>query len=96
MLTIEEYSVEFLEDPTGILTGDRYEYILNLIVDEDDELYTENGVYLRVILVKENDLSRILQYTFHDRSTNQYIDFGLEEDEEEMILTFCKEHLPVL
>ncbi|MFD1738493.1 DUF6509 family protein [Bacillus salitolerans] len=93
MFTIHDYSVEEIKDPTGILAGHRFEYILNLEVDEEDELFLDDGVSLRVILAVEGNHARISQYTFHNRSTNAYLDFGLEEDEEEMILSFCMEHI---
>ncbi|WP_246942074.1 DUF6509 family protein [Bacillus pinisoli] len=94
MFTIEEYTIEKLNDPTGLLTGDIYEYKLFIHVDEEDELYTENGVYVRVIFKIENDQKKISQASFHERVSDRYIDFELEEDEEELILQFCINNLP--
>ncbi|KRE49270.1 DUF6509 family protein [Paenibacillus sp. Soil522] len=92
MFTIAEYSAELMKDPFGILTGKRYEFILDLDVAEDDELYHEEGVTLRVIYVIEEDAARIAKYEFLMTSSNKYIDFELEEDEEKMVLAFCQEH----
>nr|WP_315906777.1 DUF6509 family protein [Priestia koreensis] len=91
MLEITSYTVEKLKDPFGILSGDRYEFFLDVDVPEDDELYNENGLRLKVILSVTDEEAKIVQYHFYDRSTDKYIDFSLEEDEEQMVLAFCKE-----
>ena len=39
-MNITEYTVEQIKDPTGILAGRRYEFLLNIEVPEEDELYT--------------------------------------------------------
>ncbi|MFS0574906.1 DUF6509 family protein [Sporosarcina sp. 179-K 3D1 HS] len=92
-MQIDEYSVEKLVDPTGILTGNRYEFRLYLTLDEDDELYTEVGTGLRVIYKEDGNEKRIVSYHFFDRSTEAVLDFELEEDEMEKILEFCRTHL---
>ncbi|MDQ8737862.1 DUF6509 family protein [Paenibacillus sp. LHD-38] len=92
MFNITEYSAELMKDPFGILSGTRYEFILDLAVEEDDELYQEEGVTLRVIYVIDGDTAKIAKYEFLTTSTNKYIDFELEEEEEKMVLSFCKEH----
>ncbi len=92
MLKIESYTVEKLEDPFGILSGDRYEFFLELDVPEDDELYSENGVMLRVIFLKDEEKEQISKYEFIENDTKNVLDFELEEDEETAILAFCREH----
>lgn len=92
MLKIESYTVEKLEDPFGILSGDRYEFFLELDVPEDDELYSENGVMLRVIFMKDEEKEQISKYEFIENDTKNVLDFELEEDEEIAVLTFCREH----
>ena len=92
MLKIESYTVEKLEDPFGILSGDRYEFFLELDVPEDDELYSENGVMLRVIFMKDEEKEQISKYEFIENDTKNVLDFELEEDEEKAVLTFCREH----
>lgn len=93
MLTIKEYSVEQVKDPFGILTGKRFEFVCDLDVPEDDELYSEHGVYLRVIYLDDENASRIIKYDFYERTTDQYLDFDMEPEEEEELTAFCREHL---
>jgi hypothetical protein len=92
MITITEYSVEMIKDPFGILTGQRYEFILDFAVPEDDELYSENELYIRVIYRVEEDKSGIVKYEIFEKTTQQYLDFDLEEDELAVVEAFCKEH----
>ncbi|MTH55216.1 pullulanase [Bacillus mangrovi] len=94
MLTITSHEAELLEDPFGILPGERYEFLLDLEVPEDDELYSENGIYLRVIFLMEDGSARITQYQFYEKETEKSFDFGLDEEEEAMVASYCLEHLP--
>ncbi|MDQ6421239.1 DUF6509 family protein [Paenibacillus sp. LHD-117] len=93
MFKITEYTVEKIRDPYGILPGERYEFMLDLEVDEDDELYQEEGVRLRVVYMKENDSSRIVKYEFLIAASNHYLDMEMEEEEEQAVDAFCKEQL---
>ncbi|WP_209124529.1 DUF6509 family protein [Alkalihalobacillus sp. BA299] len=92
-MEITGHSVEKLQDTTGILLGDRYEFHLDIEVPEDDELYQEKGLYLRVIFAVTQNESHIAQYQFYEKGTNEYIDFALEEDEKEIISNYCKQHI---
>jgi Family of unknown function (DUF6509) len=92
-MEITGHTVELLEDPFGVLTGDRYEFFLQISVDEEDELYTENGILLKVIFSIVNEEPKILQYYFIERSTENILDFALEEDEEALVKDYCKENL---
>ncbi|MFS0823359.1 DUF6509 family protein [Bacillus sp. 1P02SD] len=92
-MNITGYSVEKLKDPTGILEGDRYEFFLDIEVPEEDELYSENGIELKVIYAVDQKGERIAQYYFYERGTEKVLDFELEEDEEITVNNFCKEHL---
>ena len=94
MLNIKGYTAEYVKDPFGILTGDRYEFLIDLDVPEDDELYSDNGVYARVIYMVNGEEMKIVKYDLHEKTTNQYLDFDMELDEEEALAAFCKEHLP--
>ncbi len=38
MFTMTSYTVELVKDPFGILTGQRYEFLIDIEVEEDDEL----------------------------------------------------------
>lgn len=92
-MNITGHTVEKLEDPFGILSGERYEFFLNIEVPEDDELYTENGLKLKVLFVIEEGISRISHYHIIENTTEKYLDFELEEDEIKMVEAYCKEHV---
>lgn len=92
-MNITGHTIEKLEDPTGILQGDRYECILNIEVPEDDELFSEKGLYVKAIYVSIEEEKRIPQYSIFESGTNEYIDFELEDDELALILDYCKEHV---
>lgn len=92
MDNITDYSVELVKDPFGILTGTRYEFILDIQVDEEDELYSANGIYLRVIYGVEEGKGTIIKYHILERVTDKYLDFDLEDDELAEVEAFCKEH----
>ncbi len=91
-MEINEYIVEQMVDPTGIIRGDRYEYRLYITVDEEDELYAEGGTGLRVIFSVEDDQEWIATYHFFERSTEKPLDFEMEDDEKEIVLAFCQTH----
>jgi hypothetical protein len=99
MLTITDHTVERLEDPFGILSGERYEFMLEASVPEDDELYTEQGLGIKVIYVTEGEDARINQYHVFEKGEKGEItvlDVWLEEEEEAMVAAYCKENLPSL
>jgi len=93
MLTITEFSVEQVKDPFGIIPGQRYEFILDLDVPEDDELYCEGGVYARVIFGVEDSGSRMVKYELRERSTDRYLEIDLEDEELAGFAEFCREQL---
>lgn len=92
MLTITEYQVEHIKDPFRILTGKRYEFKLDVEVPEDDELYSENGLYVRAIYSAQEEGGSLVKYDLYEKSTDQYLDFVLEDDEVQQIEAFCREH----
>ncbi|WP_372663480.1 DUF6509 family protein [Cohnella sp.] len=94
MLTITEYSAELVKDPFKILTGKRYEFLLYLDIPEDDELYSEHGIYIKLVYKLEEDQGSIVNYDLIERSTDRILDFDVEEDEEAQLNAFCKENLP--
>jgi hypothetical protein len=91
-MKITGHTVEKIEDPTGILTGERYEYLLDVDVPEDDELYTENGLLVKAIYAVDENGARVAQYYLMEQSTEKYFDFELEDEEEELIRTYITEH----
>ncbi|WP_088069767.1 DUF6509 family protein [Gottfriedia luciferensis] len=93
MLTITEYTVEEIKDPFGIIEGNRYEFLLYIDVPEDDELYNEKGIYIKVLFGLNNGESKLIKYDLFETETNNYLDFDLEEDEEKEVFEFCKSHL---
>lgn len=91
-MNITGHEVEKLEDPFGLLPGDRYEFFLELDVDMEDELYSDKGIGLKVIYVSEETGDKITSYYFYERGSETVLDFALEEDEEELVLTYCQQH----
>lgn len=91
MMNIVESTIEKLDDPFGILSGDRYEIFLSLVIDEEDELYSEHGIKLKLIYVVEDDKTKIAQYDFIENTTGRIFDFALEEEEEEEIKKYCQQ-----
>ncbi|NIK66706.1 DUF6509 family protein [Paenibacillus sp. BK720] len=92
MLEITTYSVEFIKDPFGILSGRRYEFLIDIDLDEEDELYSKNGIYIRAVYSEEEGGGRLIKHELIERVTDKLLDFELEEDEEQELLAFCKEH----
>ncbi|PZD97039.1 pullulanase [Paenibacillus sambharensis] len=91
-LNISEYSVEYVKDPFGIIAGKRYEFILDLTIEEDDELFSPQGVYARVIFGVEDTGSRIVKYDLVERTTDRYLEFDLDEEELQELEAFCRAH----
>ncbi|ESU30206.1 hypothetical protein G3A_23425 [Bacillus sp. 17376] len=93
-MNITGHTVEILEDPFGLLTGTRYEYFLNIEVDEEDELFTEKGLLLKVLFLVNGDERRILQSYFIEQESEKVLDFELEDDEVAQVKSYCEENLP--
>ena len=92
-MNITQFSVEEILDPTNIIEGKRFEFLLDVEVDEEDELYSAAGLEIRVIVGVIEENVRIVNYFIMDKANNEFLDFALEEDEEAEILAFCKEEL---
>lgn len=93
MFTMTSYTVELVKDPFGILTGQRYEFLIDIEVEEDDELYSESGLYIRAIYSVGEEKSGIMKYELYEKTTQLYLDFDLEDDEVAAVEAFCKEHV---
>ena len=93
MMNILAYTMEEIKDPTNILEGQRFEFLLDIEVDEEDELYTEGGIDLRVIASNNDDAIKIANYFFIQKSDQAILEFGLEEDEEADVLAFITAHI---
>ncbi|WP_042164208.1 DUF6509 family protein [Paenibacillus gorillae] len=92
LLTVTAYSVEFVKDPFGILAGRRYEFLIDLDLDEEDELYSAKGIYLRVVYGVEDGNGSIVKHDLIEKETDRHLDFELEDDELEELAAFCAEH----
>lgn len=92
-MNIKGYSIEYIKDPTGILSGDRYEFFLDIEVDEEDELYSEEGIKLRVLFYKNEEDERILNYHFLANQSGKVLEFALDEEEEKTVSRFCSENI---
>lgn len=92
MITITEFEAQLINDQFGILPGNRYEFLLYLDVPEDDELYNENGVYVRALYVVDEEKKQLLTYSLIERGEDTVLDFELEDDEIKMIADFCEKY----
>lgn len=92
-MEITQFTMEEIHDPTGIIEGKRYEFLLDIQVDEEDELYSEAGTSIRMLLGDDGEGLYIMNYFIIDKKDGEYIELALEEEEEQMLLTFCKEQL---
>ena len=92
-MEITAFSIEEIKDPTNIIEGKRYEFLLDVEVDEEDELYSAAGIEIRVIVGQKDEEVRVLNYFLTDKADDKMLDFALEEEEEAMILNFVREEL---
>ena len=93
MFKVIEVEMTQIADPFKILAGERYEFVLDLEVEEDDELYEEQGVQLRVVYVVEESQSKISRYEFINATTRKYMDIEMEDEELAYIEQLCKEQV---
>jgi len=92
-MEITQFTMDEILDPTNIIEGKRYEFILDMEVDEDDELYHEAGIEVRVLIAEKGEELFILNYFIMEKAEGEYLDFALEDEELNEILAFCKEEL---
>ncbi|WP_078380515.1 DUF6509 family protein [Sutcliffiella halmapala] len=92
-MNITGHEVEKLKDPTGILEGERYEFILDIEVPEDDELFSDNGLYLKVIIAVDDNDTRVAQYNLFEENSSKLLDFELEEEEISIVKEYCVKKL---
>ncbi|SDO29691.1 hypothetical protein SAMN04487897_111103 [Paenibacillus sp. yr247] len=92
MFTITSYTVELVKDPFKILTGQRYEFLIDIEVEEDDELHSDSGIYIRAIYNAEEGKSSLMKYELYEKTTELYLDFELEDEEVAIVAAFCQEH----
>ncbi|MED3662127.1 DUF6509 family protein [Ureibacillus sp. FSL K6-8385] len=92
-MNIVNFEMEEWIDPTGIIQGRRFEFLLDVEVDEEDELYSEAGTQIRMLVGDEGEGPYIINYFIIDKKDGKYIELALEEDEEQSLLDFCKAKL---
>ncbi|MUT67528.1 DUF6509 family protein [Paenibacillus sp. NEAU-GSW1] len=92
LLTISSYSVEFIKDPFGILAGKRYEFLIDIELDEEDELYSSKGIYLRVVYRVEGEAGEIIKHDIIEKESEKHLDFELEDEELQELAAFCAAH----
>lgn len=92
-MNITAYTVEQVQDPFGILSGRRYEFKLEIEVDEDDELYSAHGVYARIVYKDDGDASGILVCDWVEKETGRYLELAAEPEELAELAAFCASHL---
>lgn len=52
-MDILAYTMDEILDPTNIIEGQRFEFLLDIEVDEEDELFVEGGLEIRAIVGKK-------------------------------------------
>ncbi|MGG0716898.1 DUF6509 family protein [Robertmurraya massiliosenegalensis] len=90
-MEIKSHTIEQIEDPFGILSGNRYELFLHIEVPEDDELFTEKGLKIKALLIEDDKGYHLSHYHIIENTTEQILDFELEEDEEKLVEFYCIE-----
>lgn len=88
-MNFTNYEYHILNDPTGIMAGERYEFLIDLEVEEDDELFREGGIELRLIFAVDGEKTWVAQHYIVEKRTEQVLEFGLEEDELEEVTAYC-------
>ncbi len=88
-MNVTNHTIDRINDPTGILAGDRYEIILQVDVEAEDELFSEEGIYIKLIFAVDENASRIAQYQVFESNTNKYLEFSLEDEELEELQKYC-------
>ncbi|TFD99570.1 DUF6509 family protein [Jeotgalibacillus salarius] len=88
-MDIKSYTVEKINDSFGILTGDRFEFMLEVEVEEDDELYQDGGVSIKALYKVEDGEEQLLKYDLIKTSDGDALDFELEDEEIQAIKSFC-------
>ena len=86
--------VEELVDPTGIIDGQRYEFLLTVKLDEEDELFNEEGTGLRMLYSVKDGQRKMLTYQFFELATESPFDVEWDEEEQAVAEGYCAEIFP--
>ncbi|PID15513.1 pullulanase [Sporosarcina sp. P34] len=93
-MQIVKGEVQELVDPTGILDGQRYEFLLTVTLDEEDELFNEEGTGLRMLYSVKDGERKMLTYQFYELATESPFDVEWDEEEQASAEQYCNEHFP--
>lgn len=88
--------VEELVDPTGIIDGQRYEFLLTVKLDEEDELFNEEGTGLRMLYSVKDGQRKRLTYQFFELATESTFDVEWDEEEQAVAEQYCAEIFPAI
>ncbi|ARK20558.1 pullulanase [Sporosarcina sp. P26b] len=88
--------VEELVDPTGIIDGQRYEFLLTVKFDEEDELFNEEGTGLRMLYSVKDGQRKMLTYHFYELATESPFDVEWDEEEQAAAEQYCAEIFPAV
>lgn len=89
-MEIINHTVEKIEDPFGILSGERYEIFLQVTVPEDDDLYSRYGLTIKVLWIHDKENSKMSHYIIRENVTEKVLEFELEEEEIQSIEKYCQ------
>lgn len=89
-MNITKHTANELFDPTGILLGKRYEFLLYIDFEDDDELQEEGAGGIRTIYIIDGENDKVSSSYFFKKGNEQALEFELEDEEQEEILAFCR------
>ena len=92
-MNITKHTASELFDPTGILLGKRYEFLIYIDFDEEDELHEEGAGGIRTLYIVDGENDKITSSYFFKKGNEQALEFELEDEEQEEILAFCRENV---
>ncbi|WP_313235135.1 DUF6509 family protein [Sporosarcina ureae] len=93
-MQIINHKAQELVDPTGIIDGQRFEFLLTVKFDEEDELYNEEGTGLRMLYSAKDGQRKMLTYQFYELATESPFDVEWDEEEQTSAEQYCMEHFP--
>lgn len=94
MLEIKHHTFKEEKNEFGLIKGKRYEFQLDVTVPEDDPLHAIKALMLCVLFdVEEKEGPHIYRYWFFDGVTGSTYNDALKEEEEEIIVSYCKQQL---
>lgn len=89
-MNITKHTANELFDPTGILLGKRYEFLLYIDFEDDEELQEEGAGGIRTIYIVDGENDKVSSSYFFKKGNEQALEFELEDEEQEEILAFCR------